>query len=1342
MPRLICWNAGSGVGRMSNQDMKPTSDTYAKRWHFEDTEAFEAEVQAQKQYVFQDEIIGDFGKRFKVRETDRISSFKRLCALATHPSAAEQNKRARTIGSQVLFETLCTYMKNGNDVMQYWTGLLMLQLLHQNIACCTIFLQCKGLNTVAEMIARAEVTMSKTERGESAFDDYAAFFEKPCSQHTLFVCLMIASNISHFFTESHEFIRGTEAPWSFRAQGKDKSLPPPPGILTVCAAIIRRGRTLEYPTFDAAIRLVHSLSSVQSNILPLMRADVTRVMRKHYEAETSEGPACKATAANIQAFAAVMVQKHVRGHAGRNLVSHAKANRLKKFYSNFKKKTYFRGWKRFTADMQRVKKFFKNIFDRREKYGVKNSFKRWAQYTAWFREIERDAHTFFTWESSRNLLFCEWVDFLRNEVAELNAKVQAKCKTVLVLITGEVFKNCIQEWKGMVQKSKVIKRRWLHGSKDTAMRKWKKFISDIHSKMDDASDRLRVLCRHLTGDFASAAFHEWSEVCRKKKIAVRRLFHRRLFFGWDGWLEHMDETFEVIRQVNVKCAHIVSLLSGDLVNVCFQECHKYAVRRITTRRVTKAYREKLVDNMWRVWLRRVTSTARTEATIRQRCSSIVHYISHGACVECFAMWKDRVNKRRRATRMFTHACLIRCLHVWTHEILARARTIKRAKTRMTKYLEHYFLRLWAFNVRELFRQRDTIDRIAFRMQNRCLVMCFTQWMHWTSETIYTRQVVTKIRRTYEIRVVREPLQKWYMDSRHSSRLKRLVYRIKNRAVQLGFEEMAKMLEESKLRIKEAMLEKSTLIARWLKRPMVECWTAWSVHCEELRRRDQLLKRLRYRMLNAGAVRAISEWQHMIRLNKEERRQMLYFAVADAVKNGASSQLRATLSSHAIWTLRYSRGQMKDAMQELLARDLSSLPIKGRPRRDAAVFHGGRRRKDGELVTGTSIHACLLLVDHFEAAVRAHAICKLRLYMHLWRTPWQARRAGCEVDMLVEDMPHADDIVAAVQQRRHDDADAQVRKEAEELLAQYAAPSSRRSKIDLRCLSKEHCWQRINTPMATLAALHSSRLACTAIAGSDDPEMTSQTMARENAIDDPNEGEKKKGSRLEAAVVGDDTSQQLAHDDFGPQRSSSAAQKGSEHETGQIEHDDGGGQDGPIKRSQAQAAVHSQSDLYEAPAPEQIGALPVGMEAAFILTSESSEQAAEWDHRDIPGYYYDAATAVQHVVNSCNESGAAVVLPIYHASATTERRRVPGGHGHARHSEDGGAKEQNAHQSGERSQLNGAASAKARRDPGQRQQDASSRAHAWAQTFAFSSKQESRTKSLVEVALLPAACWCA
>lgn len=1002
---------------MSKQDLQPTSEAYGKRWQAEEAEAFEAEVQNQKRYVFLDEIKGDFGKRFKVRNVDRIAALKRICALATHTNASEQNGRARTIGCHDLFQALCNLVKDGHDVMQYWSALVLLQLLHKNIACCTIFLDMQGIGIMAEMLARAEDCMSKIEQGENPFDEYATLYSKPCTQHTLYVCLMILSNISHFFAESHEHIRETQRQWSFRVKGKDKNELPPPGILTVCTAVIRRGRTLEYPLFDAAIRLVYSLSQEQMNIMPLMRSDLTRSMAKHYEAETSEGPACKATAAHIQNFAAVLVQKYLRGHAGRNLVSKIKTSEMAMFYANFKKKTYIRGWKRFADNSKRVKNFFKGMFDKRGKFGTKICFQRWRQYVEWFKCIEQEAHTYFTWVSSRNRLFCDWIDFLRNEVAELNVKVQAKCKGVLVLMTGELFKNCLKEWKAIVQKTKVIKRRWLHGSKDTAMCKWKKLIADIHSKFDEAGDKLRVLCRHLTGDFASSTFHNWKDLLRKKKIAIKRFVHRTLFWGWDNWMEHMEDTNDLIRQVHIKCAHVMSLISGDLFHFCYLELSRFARRKIITRKMGTKAKRKLTNDVWQKWLNEVNTTVGIAAKICTRCASIVYYISHGGAVKCFAEWKDRMQKRRRAVRMFTHACLVHCWQVWVYEILPRARTVKRAKARMTNYLEHYFLRVWAYNVIELNRQRNTIDRIAFRMQNRGLVMCLSQWMHWTSETIYTREVVTKIRRTYEVRVVREPLEKWHTDASHSAHLKRLVYRIKNRVVMMGFEEMMRMVEEAKLKMKEAILEKSKLINRWLKRPMYRCWDAWSAYCAEVRRRDQMLKRLRYRMINAGAVLAVSEWQHMIRLQKEERRQLLYFAVADTVKKGASLELRATLSSHAIWNLRYDRSLMHEAMSQVLTRDLAAISrvpksmLPGRAWNDSAgagpkqlmkrpatnsnsrvspshlnsalVQHVAKcapginknAHATQDMVTGTSIHALLLLVDHVEPGMCLAPFCK-------------------------------------------------------------------------------------------------------------------------------------------------------------------------------------------------------------------------------------------------------------------------------------------------------------------------------------------------------------------------------
>ena len=104
---------------MANQDFKPVADGYRTRWAQAGDEDFEGEVATQQQYLFQEEIKEAFGKRFKVRDVDRVSACKCLCALASHDSATELEKRGRYIGSLDLFRALSRYVKSGPDALQY-----------------------------------------------------------------------------------------------------------------------------------------------------------------------------------------------------------------------------------------------------------------------------------------------------------------------------------------------------------------------------------------------------------------------------------------------------------------------------------------------------------------------------------------------------------------------------------------------------------------------------------------------------------------------------------------------------------------------------------------------------------------------------------------------------------------------------------------------------------------------------------------------------------------------------------------------------------------------------------------------------------------------------------------------------------------------------------------------------------------------------------------------------------------------------------------------------------------------------------------------------------------------
>jgi hypothetical protein len=70
--------------------------------------------------------------------------------------------------------------------------------------------------------------------------------------------------------------------------------------------------------------------------------------------------------------------------------------------------------------------------------------------------------------------------------------------------------------------------------------------------------------------------------------------------------------------------------------------HKHAVRKITTRRVTKEYKDKIVNIMWQRWIAQVNEIGKLYQKIRTKCAKVVYYISHGAAVGCFANWKVEI----------------------------------------------------------------------------------------------------------------------------------------------------------------------------------------------------------------------------------------------------------------------------------------------------------------------------------------------------------------------------------------------------------------------------------------------------------------------------------------------------------------------------------------------------------------------------------------------------------------------------------------------------------------------------------------------------------------------------
>ena len=97
--------------------------------------------------------------------------------------------------------------------------------------------------------------------------------------------------------------------------------------------------------------------------------------------------------------------------------------------------------------------------------------------------------------------------------------------------------------------------------------------------------------------------------------------------------------------------------------------------------------------------------------------------------------------------------------------------------------------------------------------------------------------------------------------------------------------------------------------------------------------------------------------------------------------------------------------------------------------DQHLRSSGMFSASDDAATGTTIHALLMLVDHVDPGVRKYALLKLRDHLPIWRIPVGSQEAHFpQIDM--EDMPHADDIVASVKQRQQGDTHSDVREAAQ------------------------------------------------------------------------------------------------------------------------------------------------------------------------------------------------------------------------------------------------------------------------------------------------------------------------
>lgn len=897
-------------------DYQPLSETYTDHWKDATFENVKQEVARLVLMLFSDDIMGDHGKRIRLRDQDKAHACKTLCALARHESKMEQLKRQQLIGKRNVVELLLEKIQGNHDLLQYWAVLLILQLMFNNMPCCAIAVDAGATQVLVRMVHLGEKTQEMVEAGEDPFSSLAVMRRPPVKEHVLLVCLMALRGLATSYLDAHAIFRQGErdaekneqtAAFQKTTAGQEDL---PRGIITVCCRVILRGRQQHYPVMDTALRFMVSLADNAENIKSLMAAHVPDALRVHMSTDSSEGIAARATMTLISTAAVQIVQKVVRGHKVRRMLlkdsAEVRMRRLASFWSRFKLRTYLRSLKESGDKNRRVKEFMKRLMGRQTLSLVARMLESMTMY------VEQSAARALRIEDMRatsivvrNTTWDAWVGHMEGEVAALNAAVASKCKNVLLLMTGETVGRCFQEWKGTTKRTKIIKRRWLHSSLDRAMRAWKECIATMLEIFRGATEKLRGTLALLSDDLCVKFFTHWAKTMRRNKITMARFRQATEYAAWGLWCDALSETMDVVTAVQTKCQKILALLHSDSVHSSFTAWSTFTRLEKAERAVIFQFNRKLVAAAFGALADMHNELVGASEGVRDKCKNLLRYLAVGCVEDTFDVWKEDTRKTVRARKRWKNQSMTHIWNVWTKEIIPRQRKIARCRELFIQRAQRMFLHLWHSLVADKMDKKGRLERILTKWFNKEKAEAFEKLAINAKEAIHHRELLTRIRRSFDLRHARSAIQQWGDTTHKAVRLRRLVLRIKSRVLTLFFEILQKQVDDKNVKLRQELFSKSPLIVRFLKRPMFQTYALWRDLVAEGKRKEAVLARLRFRMQNGCLVMAIHSMRQFVISAQDDRRALLRCAIADGYRHGTSEELRSALSGHPIWRKVYT-----------------------------------------------------------------------------------------------------------------------------------------------------------------------------------------------------------------------------------------------------------------------------------------------------------------------------------------------------------------------------------------------------------------------------------------------------
>lgn len=889
--------------------------------------------------------------------------------------------RQNLVGTAPVMQWIGYMLINGGDVCKFWAAMLLTQVVFHNPMTVAKFLEADGIQAISEVMILAEEQRCQRDRGE--LDDIgganhaavrskqktraerraAGLEEELVSERAQLPCLSAVCNILWVTageSEAWEHVVATErpAPAPLRAySGEARKMQsktrgggssPNVGLVSACSSICFRGRRLEVPLLVSAASVCLALARTQGAVKALLRAGVVQNLKQHIGQETVEGLAAVEITRLVTNAAAVRLQKYARGHHGRRvaygLAEDTKVEHLKGFARRLSFTWAIKEMRQHARSQKKVKAFVAKFFGSKEVDGPKNlGFDAFVIYVGVSRERCGKAERMRVFSrTARDDMFERWIDHMVTEVAELNEAVAKKCKNVLAMMSSDAFGRAFREWRDQCRKAKAVKRRWLHGAIDRGWRAWRAVMDELYALHKLVQQRCSRVTAMIAGEYVQLCFKEWAGIVGKKKRAMAKFLNACLNCGFTGWCEYVDEETSTREAVFEKCRKLLSMLATDGVTMAFKNWAKYVYLRINSNRMKKLLGRRALEDGFDALCGQLDEMFELMRQCREKCSRTIAYMGGGFVIEYFKEWAKLWADARKARFKWRNAAMVVAWRAWVQEYMPRARLMRKIGQRFKTRFERMVMWLWRGVVVQAAHDRIILLNVMKMMTNVRFIGPLRTWVEFAETSKRYRMIVDRFKRRFELRVAGIAMHGWRItaqtDAYKRRRLQVLTNRIKKRILILFMNNLTSIMEDKLALLKASLVEKSDLLARWTKRPMISCFELWDDLVVEEARKAALLKRLRYRIQNNCIVLTFAQWKVFVGIARGERHAVLASGVRGTLSLGSMRELESAMGSHPCCKKRYASDGSRRVLASALAASIAAQADPRRHREDGKSEH--------------------------------------------------------------------------------------------------------------------------------------------------------------------------------------------------------------------------------------------------------------------------------------------------------------------------------------------------------------------------------------------------------------------